>query len=192
MILWIGSYKDNIAIRCLGWDGHSSTCLRLLKPCHLVSEVLRHNEGTATRGGTSPGIGAGEAKRCRDYGIAGFSVGCTVGQPDKEPVKLNSSNCCVMAYDIESEFAGPAKTTISSPILCVSLKCTCGYEHIVSRCKIVGMGCSQSVRVCNKDIAIEAIKLIIKHAPTFTVGHNVYSFDNPVLAKALPKKHPFR
>ena len=192
MILWIGSYGDHIAIRSLGPNGLPSRCLRLLKPHGTVSKVLKHNEGTTGRDGTSPSIGAGESKRCRDYGIAGFSVGTTVGNPDKEPVELNSKNCCVMAYDIECEYAGPSKTGIQSAILCISLKCTCGFKHIVTRSRITGMDCKQSVRNCNEDIVVETMKLLIDHAPVFTVGHNIYTFDNPVIAKALPRNHPYR
>ena len=54
------------------------------------------------------------------------------------------------------------------------------------------MGCEQSVRNCNKDIAIQTMKLLINHAPVFTVGHNVYAFDNPVIAKALPRNDLYR
>jgi len=192
MILWIGTYKDQIAIRSLGLNGLPSKCIRLLKPHGTVSKVLKHNEGTTGRDGTSPSIGAGESKSCRDYGIVGFSVGTTIGNPDKEPVELNNKNCCVMAYDIECEYAGPSKTTIQSAILCISLKCTCGFKHIVTRSRITGMDCKQSVRSCNKDIVVETMKLLIDHAPVFTVGHNIYMFDNPIIAKALPKSHSYR
>ena len=192
MILWIGDYKDQIAIRCLGANGLPSKCLRLLKPYKMVSRVLKHREGTTRRHGTSPSIGAGESKRCRDYGIAGFSVGCTVGDPNKEPVELNGKNCCVLAYDIECEYAGPSKTSLESSILCISLKCTCGFAHIVTRSKILGIDCNQSIACSNRDIVIQAMKLLIGHAPVFTVGHNIYAFDNLVLAKALPKSHLFR
>ncbi len=139
MIVWIGSYEDQVAVRCLGPNGLPSTCLRLLKPYNNVSKVLRHMEGTSRKDGTSPGIGTGLSKKCRDYGILGFSVGCTIGNTNKEPVELNESNCCVMAYDIESEYAGPSKSNIESPILCISLKCTCGFAHIITRSRILGI-----------------------------------------------------
>ena len=192
MILWIGDYKGDIAIRCLGIDGTPSRCMRLLKPFNAVSKVLRHNEGTTRRAGTSPTMGTGESKRCRDYGILGFSVGSTIGDPDKEPTELSNANCCVMAYDIECEFAGASKTDINSDLLCISLRCTCGFKHIVTRSKITGMDCKQSVETSNEGMAVQTMNLLIGHAPVFTVGHNVYEFDNTKIAKALPKNHPFR
>jgi DNA polymerase elongation subunit (family B) len=47
------------------------------------------------------------------------------------------------------------------------------------------------VKTTNATIAVEIMRLIILHAPAFTVGHNVYAFDNTVLAKALPKGHTY-
>jgi DNA polymerase elongation subunit (family B) len=51
-----------------------------------------------------------------------------------------------------------------------------------------------TVVVCkdNADMAVTAINVMIKHAPVFVVGHNVYSFDNVILATSLPKGHRFR
>lgn len=151
-----------------------------------------HNEGTTRSNGTTPTIGFGESKQCRDYGILGLGVGSTIGQPDTEPTTLDESNCCVMAYDIECEFAGPHLSSYQSPILCVSLVCTCGYKHIVTRCDLLGMDCNYTVKVTNQDIAVEVIRQMKQHSPAFTVGHNVYTFDNTVLAKALPRQHAYR
>jgi hypothetical protein len=151
--------------------------------------MLRHNEGTTMHGGTSPTIGFGESKLCRDYSIMGLSVGSTPGCPTVEPTTLGPHNCCVLAYDIETEFAGPDHSTFESAILCVSIRCTCGYEHVVTRCKLIGSELPYTVMATNTTIAVETMRLIILHAPTFTVGHNVYAFDNAVLAKALPKHH---
>ena len=192
MILWIGGYKGHIGIRCLGQDGLPSRCFRVLGPYKMVSKVLKHNECTTRRDGTSPGIGAGESKKCRDYGIMGFSVGTTVGSPSKEPIELNDKNCCIMAYDIECEYAGPTTTGIDSAMLCIALKCTCGFKHMITRSRIIGMDCEQSVRVCNRSMVIRTMDLIIQHRPVFTVGHNVYAFDNPTIAKALPSNHIYR
>lgn len=192
MILWIGQCKNNIAIRCLGSDGKTSRCLRMLNPLSMPSTILRHNEGTTDDDGTSPTIGTGEAKQCRDYGIAGLSVGSTVGQPDIEPVTLDNTNCCTMAYDIESEFGGPDKPSYRSAILCVSLSCTCGYKHVISRCSLLGSTYDYTVKSNNESMAIEVMRLICAHKPVFTVGHNIYVFDNPLLAKALPRNHKYR
>ena len=57
MIIWIGDYEGCIAIRCLGIAGLPSKYLRLLNPYKTVSKVLRYNEGTTRRDGTSHGIG---------------------------------------------------------------------------------------------------------------------------------------
>jgi hypothetical protein len=128
---------------------------------------------------------------CRDYGIMGLGVGSTLGDFTIEPTTLGSHNCCVLAYDIEFEFAGPDNSTFESAILCVSIMCTCGYKHVVTRCRLIGSKLSHTVITCNATIAVEAIRLIILHTPTFTVGHNVYTFNNTVLAKALPKDHTY-
>jgi hypothetical protein len=191
MILWIGEYSGYIAIRCLGPSGMASKCLRQLKDHPMVATTLRHNEGTTSHDGTSPTVGSGEAKKCRDYGIMGLGVGSNVGYPEVEPTTLGAHNCCVLAYDIESEFAGQSNSTFQSAILCVSIKCTCGYEHVVTRSKLIGSKLPHTVMTSNATIAVEVMRLIILHTPIFTVGHNVYAFENTVLAKALPKDHKF-
>ena len=91
----------------------------------MVSNMLCHNEGTTIHDGTSPTIGWGESKMCRDYGIMGVGVGFTLGDFTIEPTTLGPHNCCVLAYDIESEFAGPDHSTFESAILCISIRCTC-------------------------------------------------------------------
>ncbi len=192
MILWIGDYCGTIAVRTLGANGVASRCIRTLKPYNNVPKVLRHREGTTRLNGTSPSIGSDKARKCRDYSLMGFNVGSYTNGSTEPPTELGPNNCCVMAYDIESVFAGPERTSFESAILCISLKCTCGFEHIVTRHRIIGLDCEQTVRDSNEGISVETMKIIIHHLPVFVVGHNVYSFDNPLLAKSLPKHHHFR
>lgn len=42
-----------------------------------------------------------------------------------------------MVYDIESEFDGDKCCNFDSPMLCVTLKCSCGeYSKVISRCHV--------------------------------------------------------
>ena len=157
-------------------------------PC-TTGILLRHNEGTTSLNGTSPTIGCGEAKLCRDYSAMGYTVGLRLGKEQLPPVSLTPDNCCVLAYNIEVEFATAANTTLNAPILCVSMKCTYGYHIVVSRTRLFDCAINHIVRSNNAEIAIEVMTSIIKHMPTFTIGHNIYVYDNKVLATALPKGH---
>ena len=124
MIVWMGEYESRPAIRCLGESGVANRYIRTItSPC-TTGILLRHNEGTTSLNGTSPTIGSGEAKLCRDYSVMGYAVGLTLGNEHLPPVPLTSMNCCVLAYDIEVEFATTANNTSGAPILCVSMKCT--------------------------------------------------------------------
>ncbi len=122
----------------------------------------------------------------------GYAVGVTLDKVHLPPVPLTSVNCCVLAYDIEVEFASAANSTSEAPILCVSMKCTCGYHLVVSRACLFDSDINHVVEYNNADIAIKVIKSIVAHMPTFSVGHNIYTYDNKVLAIALPKGHRYR
>ena len=87
----------------------------------------------------------------------GLGVGSTVGKPDIEPTTLGPHNCCVLAYDIESEFAGPSNSKFQSAILCDSIKCTCGYQHVITRSKLIGSGLPHTVMTSNSTIAVEHV-----------------------------------
>ena len=63
----------------------------------------------------------------------GYAVGLTLDNKHLPPVPLTSMNCCVLAYDIEVEFASTANNTSEAPLLCVSMKCTRGYHLVISR-----------------------------------------------------------
>jgi DNA polymerase elongation subunit (family B) len=192
MIVWMGEYRSRPAIRCLGASGVVSRYIReITSPC-TIGTLLRHNEGTTSLNGTSPTIGSGEAKLCRDYSVMGYAVGLTIDNEHLPPVGLTSGNCCVLAYDIEVEFATAANNTSGAPILCVSMKCMCGYHLVISRARLLDSGINYVVGSNNAEIAIEVMKSIITHMPTFTVGHNIYTYDNKVLAIALPKGHKYR
>ncbi|KAL7479320.1 hypothetical protein ACHAW6_005075 [Cyclotella cf. meneghiniana] len=88
------------------------------------------------------------------------------------------SKCHVMAYDIECEYFGESSSYIESLILCVCLRCTCGYIATVSRTPLAGIKHEYIVAPTNFAIAEATMALIISHQPIFTVGHNVYEFDN--------------
>jgi hypothetical protein len=68
---------------------------------------------------------------------------------------------------------------------------TCGWSRLITRSRVHDSKFHQIVLDSNEAMAIHIILSVLKHAPAFTVGHNVYSFDNTVLAFALPSKHPY-
>lgn len=127
----------------------------------------------------------------RDYAIDGYTLGCTPGQPNKEPQLFDYKKHHVLCYDIETEWPGPGHCMAGSPILCVSLVCTCGWELVVSRAKLRDSNINHVVLHTNKDISLFTIDSILRHCPSFTVGHNIYAFDNIVLALSLPSTHPY-
>jgi hypothetical protein len=69
--------------------------------------------------------------------------------------------------------------------------CTCGWSLVVSRTRLHDSTINQVVAGDNAGISIATMTAIIHHAPSFTVGHNIYAFDNPVLALNLPKGHKY-
>jgi len=50
---------------------------------------------------------------------------------------------------------------------------------------------TQLVLNSSQEIAVATIRSIIEHAPAFSMGHNIYSFDKTILAFALPKDYPY-
>jgi hypothetical protein len=73
----------------------------------------------------------------RDLAAIGYTVGVLVHDVSEDPCLISSSNDHIMAYDLECEYLGPATADILAPILCACLKCSCGYEAIVSRVPIL-------------------------------------------------------
>ena len=66
MIVWMGQYRSGAAIRRLGPSGIVSRHIQEVTiPC-TTGTLLRHNEGTTSLNGTTPTIGSGEAKLCRE------------------------------------------------------------------------------------------------------------------------------
>jgi DNA polymerase elongation subunit (family B) len=91
-----------------------------------------------------------------------------------------------LSYDLEVEFDGKGACNLGAPILCATLKCSCGnYCHVVSRSRVEIEGVTCSVVDDNESMAVEVISRIMSHAPIVTVGHNIYMFDNFILAMAL-------
>ena len=195
MIIWSGLVNDRYFYRCLGTqEAHSSVLHEAVNYCPVFSNytLLRHNESTTRSLGTTPTIGNGHtSKCCRDYCIAGYSVGSDTKDPYKEPELFNYSKHHMLCYDIETEFAGNSECSLGSPILCVSLVCTCGWQLVISSRVLLDSAINHVVETTNEGIVVATISNIIRHHPTFTIGHNIYGFDNPVLALSLPQNHPY-
>jgi hypothetical protein len=106
IIVWVGEYKSVLYARYLGPSGVPSRSIVPIKYAISNTMQLRHNEGITHRHGTSTTIGTGEAKMYRKCAIVGYAVGCTPNNLDKPPDRLDMAKCCLLAYDIEVEFAG--------------------------------------------------------------------------------------
>ncbi|KAL7525822.1 hypothetical protein ACHAXR_001174, partial [Thalassiosira sp. AJA248-18] len=147
---------------------------------------------TRWNGTTSPSIGHGAAKTSRDYCLCGYGVGYTPNNNTAEPHLFNYKTDCVLAYDLETEFVSKGEYNMKSPILCSSLTPrTCGWSLFITRTKVRDSRANQIVVNTSEEIGIATIRAIITHTPTFSMGHNIYSFDNTVLAFALPKDHAY-
>ena len=195
MIIWSGLGNDGkYYYRCLGTNNTTGTFLHRatydnakIASCF----VLRHNECTTRHDGTSPTIGHGDAKQSRDYCIQGYSLGCTPTDEQRKPVLFDYASEHVVCYDIEAEFTTKSACNLRAPIMCCSLVCSCGWRLFITRCRIADSSINQVLVSSNSELAILVVRNIIRHAPTFTIGHNIYAFDNVVLSFALPKYHPY-
>lgn len=176
-------------LRHLGFNGDISTILHAVDSPVFKGDLLAHVEGTDASDATSPTIGHGVAKVCRDVSMIGYAVGRTIDSPSIPPFLIEYRSNHILCYDIECEYAGPACCSLRAPILCVSLVCSCGWKQCVSRRDAYMPGNYCHVRHTNLQIAELTMALIISHKPIFTVGHNVYGYDNKVLALALGSKH---
>ena len=56
--------------------------------------------------------------------------------------------------------------------------------------KVTGVSILVVVRKNNRSMAEQAMKSIVNHRPIFTLCHNIYGFDNKVLAIVLGSSHP--
>jgi len=194
MIIWSGLINGTWYYRSLGPSSEMSTALHKIKPYgDLVSSyrMIRHNESTTRSNGTSPTIGHDTAKISRDYCIQGYGVGSPIDEQSKEPHLFNYEADHALAYDLETEFVSKGECNMQAPILCGSLVCTCGWQLLVTRARVHDSGLNQVVLDSSEAIAVRIISAILEHAPAFIIGHNVYSFDNTVLAFALPDHHPY-
>lgn len=139
---------------------------------------------------TTPTIGQGVSKICRDVCLDGYAVGMTQSDPSRPPELIDYSAAHVLCYDIETEYAGSAYCQYDAPILCIGMVCSCGWKMCVSRRPLAGQDIDHIVRTTNIEIAEITIQTICSHRPIFTIGHNIYGFDNKVLAQALGSSHP--
>lgn len=78
------------------------------------------------------------------------------------------------------------------PILCACLKYSCAYKAVVTRTPLNMRGQHGIVASTNQLIAETVIRLIVEHQPIFTIGHNVYEFDNVTLACSLSPQSSLR
>lgn len=194
MIIWSGFINGNWYYRCLGPDGTMSTALHeapLYEEALESCTMIRHNESTTRTNGTSPTIGHGVSKTSRDYCIHGYGVGSSLGDLSQEPPLFNYATDHALAYDLEIEFVSRGECNTQSPILCSSLVCTCGWSLLITRSRVHDERVNQLVLDSSEAIAIATIEAILVHAPAFSMGHNIYAFDNAVLAFALPPNHPY-
>ncbi len=93
----------------------------------------------------------------------------------------------MLCYNIETEFAGNQVCSLDAPIICISILGSCGWCVVVTRHYISDCTLHQVCRSTNKDMSIEAIYQIISHRPSFAITHNVYGFDNRILALSSPR-----
>ena len=82
--------------------------------------------------GTSPIIGNGIAKESQDFCVLGYSIGCTPGNPDKEPILFDYKKHHVLCYNIEAEFTRSPEPSGGASILRISMVCTCGWCRVLS------------------------------------------------------------
>jgi DNA polymerase elongation subunit (family B) len=167
--------------------GHNSRTLRIATLESSGRQLLPHCEGTTMKDGTTPIIGSGEIFESRKLALNGYATGTTVGNASLTPPVIDGQLVHdSMAYDIEAEYDGYQYSNIHSPILCVTLMCSCGkFTKVVSRDVVDIEGVDCIVAHSNEQIAKIVIQLMVRHAPAFTYGHNVYLFDNVMLALTL-------
>ena len=184
-------YNECMYCRRLGSNGEISASLIPITMPHNHGQLhkLPHIEGTDAHDCTSPTIGHGIPKMCRDLCMKGYAVGCTPEHPENPPSIIDYAHSHVLCYDIEAEYAGPAYCNHDSPILCISLVCSCGYRQSISRRDIRLSPVTCHVRSSNREMAELMLALLIDHKPIFTLGHNTYGYDNKVLALALGSGH---
>ncbi len=178
--------------RILGSDSSTNSSIYLINSTIEQSQDISHNEGTSMESWTSPSIGTGDSKIMRDCAAKGYTVGVHPDDLSRDPDLIDKDCCHVLAYDIECEYFGDASSHIESPIICVCLKCTCGYMATVSRVPVQRLPYPCIVATTNSAIAEETMRLIIEHEPSFTIGHNVYEFDNVRLACSLSSSSAYR
>ena len=95
-----------MAYRSLGSNGAIDAKLSSAETYVANAHNISHNEGTCDSDCTTPTIGTGVQKLCRDTCMSGYSVGTTILDRDKTPFPLEFSTNHILCYDIESEFAG--------------------------------------------------------------------------------------
>lgn len=194
MIIWCGFVNDTPAYRDLGNNTTSSSNNAIYEiPLHVpATNTLSHNEGTILSGGTSPSIGTGHIKIMRDCAISGYHVGNTPSNPSLSPILIDRNVHHIMAYDLECHYRGPSTCSVGSDIMCASLVCSCGYKHVITRSSHVIEDTKVTKVLDNEDMATTIMECIVDHNPLFTLGHNVYDFDNVKIACALPSNSRFR
>ena len=189
MIILTGEYNGTLLYRTLGSNGAIDVNLMPTGVYVPDRHKIVHIEGTCNADCTSPTIGAGAVKLCRDISMTGYSVGTNISDKSKRPFLIDFNNEHILCYDIESELAGDAYCHYNSHMLCITLVCSCGWKLCISRCKIRKPSIKVIVREDKRSMAEETMTQILAHKPIFTLGHNIYGFDNKLLAIALGSSH---
>lgn len=192
MIIWCGIIDNKVAYRNLGTSNQPETSLVFPNAIRNPDVSIAHSEGTTVYNGTTPTIGSGPVKELRDFACKGIAVGVTPNKPEIEPTSLKRSEHCVMTHDTEREFYGNQSPSCGGRMLCATILCSCGCAVLFSCCKVVDIKARAVACKSNAQMAISMINEIMLHAPLFIVGHNVHTFDNVLIAEALPSKHKFR
>jgi DNA polymerase elongation subunit (family B) len=197
MIVWTGVVDDTVYYRLLGSCSNDNLHMLPVPEVTDYKHVVSHNEGTNYKDFSTPCIGSGTTKTARDAAIRGYTLGVNLTDHRLPPPLIERSKHHILAYDIECEYLGPQFPSFNSPIMCALLVCSCGYKVFVTRSLIpdvVARRCvSRQIYVTsNEELAETCMSVIEDHRPLFSIGHNVYDFDNVKIACALPSESRFR
>lgn len=141
----------------------------------MTNKVIRHVEGADGRSGDSPNFGAPSARMLRNAATMGITP--NMRHPSKRPddsVRV-SNEYCICAFDIEREYKGEYTCNILSPILCMSIVCSCGKSWWVTR-KLVDqhdMGDTTQILLGRREDFLPTLVAVLSdHCPNMIVGYN--------------------
>ena len=101
------------------------------------------------------------------------------------------TNTHCIAYDMEVAYDGEEQCNVGNDILCVTVKCSCKcFTRVITRAETHIEGVECVTKTTNEEIARATISAFIEHGPAFIYGHNVFLFDNVVLALSFADDDP--